>query len=217
MLGVSRSTKRGNRLHAFDTADHIRRSDDDAQPISAQRFRLARSEQRYRAGEHARLSSEMRESATIMEEARIELILEQRGWRLIAIASKAVISDLVIPSHGCFVILISCQCLRSSKGRCLLPNRVLLRRLVNDCSPRLLHFGAADRALRPWRQHRLAADRAPGQLRSFPARSTSSMRLANANRILTKEGLLGHSLCCLFDAVLNRSIPRRHSRIQGRG
>jgi hypothetical protein len=56
---------------------------------------------------------------------------------VIAIASKAVISDPVIPSHGRFVILISCQCPRSSKGRCLLP-------LVNDCSPRLLHFGAAD-------------------------------------------------------------------------
>jgi hypothetical protein len=56
------------------------------------------------------------------------------------------------------------------------------------------------------------------QLRSFPARSTSSMRLTNANRILTKESLLGHSRCCLFDAVLNRSIRRRrHSRIQGRG
>ena len=33
--------------------------------------------------------------------------------------------------------------------------------------------------------------RAPGQLRFFPARSTSSMRLANADRILTKGNLLG--------------------------
>jgi hypothetical protein len=116
------------------------------------------------------------------------------------------------------LILISCQCPRSSKGRCLLPDLVLLPRLVNDCSPRLLHFGAADRALRPWRQDRLAAERAPGRLRSFPARSTSSMRLTNANRILTKESLLGHLVFCLFDAVLNRSIRRRRdSRIQGRG
>jgi hypothetical protein len=66
------------------------------------------------------------------------------GATRLAVDRNRLESDLVIPSHGCFVILISCHCPISSKGRSLSPNRVLLRRLVNDCSPRLLHFGAAD-------------------------------------------------------------------------
>lgn len=78
MLSIDRSAQRHDRQHVLDAADEFGSSDDDGQPVTAQRFRLARPEQRRGLGKHIGLGGEMRKAAAVMEKMCVELVDDYR-------------------------------------------------------------------------------------------------------------------------------------------